>query len=957
MNSMSDLIRKPDLTRWNRAGLRRFRYVDGNAVTYLEALRLSLAEAFTGLDGVNQWEALDTAIPVPAGEDPAERQERWITQYHDDRRDHAWEIARTLARSSHVLSEYLNAYANEGYLRTATQWDNVRRLVEMLDYHPAPPASARTPIALEIKDGRDGIVETGFAFKNQPPDGGKPAVFETLADLAVDHRMNRLRAADWNRSQEAFHYSGGTAEFPLAEPVAGVSVESLGILLVETDGGTTAGVAVRVKEVTDAMLKLEGEPGSGLPAKIRRHQVRLLLKPDFKAAPRLTGDDVAVLEENHGLSLGSVVAWKEGAAWKAARVAELKGNRVRLSTNAPAEDAFFYLAARSETRHFSAYSTNKDRFILPLRSEGLRKAGALFDDALQRVDEADVKTEDAGDAGNTPLHDFVPGADYPHAWYVPNAGSITKVIQSDSEPLVMDGDPGDLATGDWLIAEIGGNIQAASIEALTEGEKHYSLELSKTLSDIGILYGNFELDIRPLDHDINETPIFLTGSDFRSDAHSTIPLDLDIDTYPDLLDIGRELIMAGKDEAMAVVVQEVDLENGRIRVSPAIPGSETDAPGTTDVYTRHGTKIYGNIVLSGHGETQKEKVLGSGDATVQGQEFDFDVTEVSFVSDAAFPSGVRAAVEVMVGDRTWRQQPTLNNSAPEDPHYTVRPRSDGGLTIGFGDGRRGRRLPTGGNNVRIGYREGTGPSGNLDPYALKKEVKPHWLIAGIVQPIPSAGGNDMEAAEAMRENAPAGVLALERAVSLSDFTHLAARNSSVWQAKAFRRRPGRGRTERIEVAVVPAGGGELGTLGAELEAFLADHALPGMTVNVVPYEGIILDLELTLRIKTDQYDPEAVADAVEAAVFWAFSLENARLGADLFRSQVFEVVEGVEGVENCECRINPWGFRDADGDPATPRRVDYGATDAVRRIQPTETQVIYMDAGSELIVETEPFHL
>jgi hypothetical protein len=948
---MSDLIRKSDLTRWNRAGLRRFRYVDGNAITFLEALRLALAENFTGLDGKNQWEALDTAIPVPAGEDPAERQARWIAQYHDDRRDHAWEIVRALARSSHVLSEYLNACANEGYLRTATQWDNVRRLVEMLDYHPAPPASARTPIALEIKDGRDGIVETGFAFKNQPPDGGKPAVFETLADLAVDHRMNGLRAAEWNRSQEAFHYSGGTADFPLAEPVAGVSVESLGILLVETDGGTTAGVAVRVKEVTDAMLKLEGESGADLPADIRRHQVRLLLKPDFKAAPRLTGSNVAVLAEGHGLSIDSVAAWNNGG-WSAARVIQVGGNHVQFSGAAPPEGADLYLAAESEARMLKIDGTDEHRIILPPYQSNGRETWALFDGTLNRIHSFYLKSE-----SGTPLYDYLDGDVHATAWYVPTADPVAEVIRSDPQSLELDGDPGDLATGDWLVAKIGGDIRAASIKALTEGEKHYTLELSKTLSNIDTLYGNFELDIRPLDHDINETPIFLAGSDFRSDAHSTIPLELEIDEYPDLLDIGRELIVAGKDDAMAVVIQEVDLENGRIRVSPAIPGSETFADGTTDVYTRHDTKIYGNVVLSGHGETQKEKVIGSGDASVQGQQFDFDVEKVSFVSDPAFPSGVRAAVEVTVGDRTWRQQPTLNNSAPEDPHYTVRPRSDGGLTVDFGDGRRGRRLPTGGSNVRIGYRKGTGTSGNLDPYSLKKEVKPHWLIAGIVQPIPGAGGNDMEAAEAMRENAPAGVLALERAVSLSDFTHLAARNSSVWQAKAFRRRPGRGRTERIEVAVVPAGGGELGTLGAELKAFLADHALPGVTVNVVPYEGIILDLKLTLRIKTDQYDPEAVADAVEETVFSAFSLENARLGAPLFRSRVFEVVEGVAGVENCECRINPWGFRDADGDPATPRRVDYGATGAVRRVQPTDIQVIYMDAGSELIIETEPFSL
>ena len=41
---------RKDLTRWNRAGLSSFTYVDGNAVEYLELLRRELAARFTGID-------------------------------------------------------------------------------------------------------------------------------------------------------------------------------------------------------------------------------------------------------------------------------------------------------------------------------------------------------------------------------------------------------------------------------------------------------------------------------------------------------------------------------------------------------------------------------------------------------------------------------------------------------------------------------------------------------------------------------------------------------------------------------------------------------------------------------------------------------------------------------------------------------------------------------------------
>ncbi|MFC6671254.1 hypothetical protein [Marinobacterium aestuariivivens] len=55
---MKDRLQRTDLTRWNRAGLSRLRYVDGNAVTHLETLRQGLARAFNSASGL-QWPELE----------------------------------------------------------------------------------------------------------------------------------------------------------------------------------------------------------------------------------------------------------------------------------------------------------------------------------------------------------------------------------------------------------------------------------------------------------------------------------------------------------------------------------------------------------------------------------------------------------------------------------------------------------------------------------------------------------------------------------------------------------------------------------------------------------------------------------------------------------------------------------------------------------------------------------
>jgi len=189
----------PDLTRWNRAGLARFRYVDGNALTFLEELRADLAARFPEWTEIHERD-YDTPSP-----------------------DWAWEIVRAFARAGHVLGEHVDAYANEGYLRTATQWDSVRKLVAMLDVQPAPPASASTPLVIDAKD-EPGTLAAGFAVRHTPKDGGAPVVFETLEELALDPALNALHLAGWNLSPAPL------VDLPPARPLSAIAKRSARVI-------------------------------------------------------------------------------------------------------------------------------------------------------------------------------------------------------------------------------------------------------------------------------------------------------------------------------------------------------------------------------------------------------------------------------------------------------------------------------------------------------------------------------------------------------------------------------------------------------------------------------------------------------------------------------------------------------------------------------------------------------
>ncbi|MHA1908373.1 MAG: hypothetical protein ACW98Y_13825 [Candidatus Thorarchaeota archaeon] len=79
--------------------------------------------------------------------------------------------------------------------------------------------------------------------------------------------------------------------------------------------------------------------------------------------------------------------------------------------------------------------------------------------------------------------------------------------------------------------------------------------------------------------------------------------------------------------------------------------------------------------------------------------------------------------EVHTGDRT----------------YTARQDADGMTRVSFGDGKTGRRLPSGKDNVSSRYRAGTGSSGNVSAGLVTKLDELHHQIRRI--PDPKHGGS------------------------------------------------------------------------------------------------------------------------------------------------------------------------------------------------------------------------
>lgn len=1164
----------PDFTRWNRAGLTRFRYVDGNAADFLERLRAELAPRFAG------W----AAIQAPAAETAAQRARRMAEQYDEPRGDWAWEIARAFARACHVLGEHVDAYANEGYLRTATQWESVRRLVAMLDVHPAPPASASAPLVIEARD-EPGTLAAGFAVRHTPREGA-PVVFETLDELALDPALNALRLAGWNRSPAPLldlrparplpaiarraarvvqgvgaHYQalldahaplgGGpftVADFRAFDPVqagrpalrlweakskaelllgfpwsagelAPLASRLLAELLLQTPaqlaaatGRDAADMARFLEDLRTAEAVLDQEvfgasrleellsPGAPPPeppplwvapekSKVSAGQVALVVRaagPDEEAAVvrigrvegatgEITLEEVAhqpawegwtrgassllarpqviavaevagtpgalTFTAPHGLAAGDRVAWQTGGSWAFAEVEK-------------ADDAGLLLAGAAAppagAELFAGVEVERDAqgLFLPLgyRAAAAPEAGGLH--LLATADRAEVR-----DSSNALRHYSVTRAGAARVVFVPPgarpAGRVASAAPAGGDGgFRFGGKPGGLESGGWVVGEDRGRLLALRIARIEALEDHFVVtfesaaepvpavaalpvsvlmgvgpETHKRLLDIKVetvgklaalppstavpgvrraavlearakarllaglpfgarelqpvlertlpqllamgkgplagelgraperaaellerlrllqavvdetalaemrlgdlvaegaprpageqpltrldrLYGVFEHTIRPSGWEVNDTPVLGAR------------LDLEL-APPALLAPGRRLVVEREGFAReATVAGAGGTARELVVVPPLLPG---------EGFTRGNLVLRGNVARGGHGEARPAKVLGSGDAARRSQSFVLKEKDVTFVADPAHPAGVAAAVQVSVAGQHWRQVATLGDSRPSDPHYEVRLTEDGHLAFTFGDGVHGRRLPTGTNNVRVGFRVGTGLGGNLAPGSLARAARPHPRVAAVAQPLAATGGNDREDVASLRAQAPRSVLTLERAVSLADFGALAARQASVWQARAFALPTGGGRHASVEVVVVPAGGGPLGPLAADLTAFLTASALPGIDLRVSPYQPRPFDLEVEVEVRSAAFDRDEVRRRVEAALLDAFGLRRRALGASLFASELYEVVEGVPGVESSRVSAG------------------FGMVLNQRVLRATERQVVFLD--------------
>jgi hypothetical protein len=956
---MSQDLKRPDklidLTRWNRAGLQRFEYIDGDAAVWLEELRIALMGLYargadlehrlpeswrsgfahppvTPPDFADQtsffdqlaWEALGRRLPEE--EASRVRNRRLLRQYEENSGEYGWEIMRAAARATHVQLAHLNAFANEGYLRTATQWDSLRKLAAMVNYHPAPPTSAITTIGLMLEPSEDGAaveIARGLPMKYTPPEGGAPVVFETLLPLKSHSDLNEARAVGWNRDPTVLSAS----EDWLDDDKAALSPGALGLLARD---GVAGGMGVLMNAVArDVKSGLARITLSQIPSSWARGDTSLHVdaKETRRALPRSTAG-VLVLElatasnyqinstvkihHSGGSSVHLVIGNSDGHLKLACTHTLGAGSAIRVETLVPVSDtagawtidqagtspiggvsgAIGVLLGQAKAAQPTAYYLNR---LGQLGSDQGVPRHAVDEDgkaltAVLGVDFSHI-TDAIGslfvESAGAKMEEAVVVGD--PAAVVPGQFRRKRIVSFAGKP------PKGLATGDFMAMrpEKGGAPLGLTVVGVATANDTYTLQFDIDLSseyntfkpDQFVFHGPFARSLRLLNFDRDPAPAF-TGAEIvltglRQDAR-------------ELVRLGRTCLIEDETGASAPVLAHI-IGTALLQSGQSLKIVFETAEGLAG-FKKGWTKVNLNAVTASHGETKSPKVLGSGDAEKSRQSFGFSSKSVSFIPSSVAETGVAPDMDVAINGLVWPFRDLIDPTADDTESYSISTAEDGALTVHFRC-----RLRTGTNNVVVKrYRTGVGAGGTIPAHAFTKPMKKHRWVSAISQPFGSSGGAEREPIEDIRENAPARLASNGRAVSLTDFERLCQRRSDVWQASAqVSTNPSR--PENLEIVIVPANGGTIGdTFKDALIEFVESRALPGVRVAISGYVAVHLVVATTIRVDVETYDKTIVQAAAQTALAEAFALEHRILGQPLYISEVVAALERVPGVETAQ---------------------------------------------------------
>ncbi|SFF76490.1 putative baseplate assembly protein [Novosphingobium sp. CF614] len=785
-----------------------------------------------------------------------------------------------------ILAFYNERIGNEGFLRPATERRSVLELARLIGYSPAPGVSASTFLAVNC-DTIPGSPEqvtlpAGAGVMSVPGPGEKPQIFETDAEIVARPAWQDLHA-------QSVHYvapAAGDTRLMLYPPT---QLKTGDMVLVV--GGERIADAQSPRWQARRVAGVEDIPADPIDQVPPRSEVLLESALGAAATIPLQSPRVYAMRQRTNIFGHNAPAWESLPI--VLRVGEFLPIAVAAQT-VPALQALE--ASKQSSNAIVSFAPGGPSGAMSEMAAGGGTAslgyGGILDDITNIMEfDATRKLAPGIYAGRrTSWADapFPAGRDY---------------IDLDQ---VYD----RFVAGSWIVLRAGTTMQAYQVTEATE----------ISVSDFGMSAKVTRLKLRG--------PSLSSFSPRSTSVHGVselIPWGMTPITTPVA---GREVTLSKPVEGLAagqrvaLTGSEAASGNAAARILTIEQVSTVPAGGdaaqlappatmttrlrfTSDIapgLAPRSVRINANVVSASHGET-REDAIGNGNAAIAFQTVPLPSKPLTWVSSSN-PPGRATTLRVRIGASWWNEVHSFVGAGPRDRVFTTRTADDGTVTVQFGDGVTGARLPSGKGNIMARYRTGTGLAGMLKAGQLSQPLQRPAGFAGVVNPLPTGGAEDPESLDAARANAPVTVRAMERIVSLADVADYARAFAGIGKADAALVRDGTWRS--IVLTIADTGGGMPAagdTLFDNLEESIAavrsggDYAgqRHGLPITLAGYRARGFALRSELILASDAVAATVLA-AARAALLQAFGFAARQFAQPASLAEASAVLHGVGGV-------------------------------------------------------------
>lgn len=807
--------------------------------------------------------------------------------------DFAIALLDAWATVADVLTFYQERIANESYLRTATERRSVLELARAIGYDLRPGVAASTYLAFKLDPTpgapRRTTIDAGIKVQSVPDPGEQAQIFETIEKIEARAAWNDIKPRLTERQPLTT-----TTNRLFFEGIATNLKAGDGVLFKADDGAAVFGSVVEVKPY----------PEQG------RTEVVLQLFP----SPPIQGS-VPNLEDTGGstLALGPLATKYTGTKLAADLQAEAETNRFQV------QELFDNLAAnplpppqalvfRTRTAIFGHNAPAWESLPATLRG----------DEPVYEIKNGQVSVKTLTSGPYTDRKDsWADMSLLAYLTYLDSLYSIFFVFGNVSTSI-------DIGTGakisssartDVHLDNVYSSLAKDSVVVMKDGNKcgiykiNEVTELSMSDFTISAKVTRLTLDSQAKFNQFGiRTTVIYAQSEKLTLA--SLPVMEPVPSNPsqpnqpfklngwvDGLFAGQQIMIVGE---LATARGTCECEYTTLDQVEHIMARDgctqiTLKPALQNQYVRATVTINANVAQATHGET-KQEILGSGDGSRPYQRFTLRQPPLTHIT-ASTASGTASTLKVYVNDVLWQETPTLYGHGPNERIYITRIDDEGKTTVQFGDGRTGVRLPGGPENVRAVYRQGLGLAGLIKPGQLTLLMTRPPGVQSVTNLLPATGGDDREALQDARRNAPLTIMTLDRIVSLQDYEDFARAFAGIAKALATWTRSGEKRGVLVTVAgpkgvaILPSGKVYQSLLTAMKQA--GDPYIP---VRVETYTPKFF--RISAKVKIDpSYLPERVLPAVETTLRAAFSFQARAFGQPVTLGEVMAVMQGVPGVE------------------------------------------------------------